>query len=45
MNFDFLKEQNGYYDMFAEACIEAERILRLRPRCARSGVVRRSSWR
>lgn len=24
-NFSFLKEQNGYYDLFADACIEAER--------------------
>ena len=31
MNFDFLKEQNGYYDMFAEACIEAERIFATSP--------------
>ena len=31
MNFDFLKEQSGYYDMFAEACIEAERIFATSP--------------
>lgn len=31
MNFDYLKEQNGYYDLFADACIEAERILATSP--------------
>lgn len=31
MNFDFLKEQDGYYDLFADACIEAERIFASSP--------------
>ena len=26
MNFDFLKRQDGYYDLFANACIEAEKV-------------------
>lgn len=26
MNFDFLKRGDGYYDLFADACIEAEKI-------------------
>ena len=26
MNFDFLKRRDGYYDLFADACIEAEKI-------------------
>lgn len=25
-NFTFLKEQNGYFDLFADACIEAEKV-------------------
>lgn len=31
MNFDFLKEQDGYYDLFADACIEAEKIFATSP--------------
>lgn len=31
MNFDFLKSQNGYYDLFADACIEAEKIYATSP--------------
>ena len=31
MNFDFLKEQGGYYKLFADACIEAERIFATSP--------------
>lgn len=31
MNFDFLKDQNGYYDLFADACIEAEKIFASSP--------------
>lgn len=26
MNFDFLKQEDGYYDLFADAAIEAERV-------------------
>ena len=26
MNFDFLKEQGDYYGLFADACVEAEKI-------------------
>lgn len=31
MNFDFLKNQNGYYDLFADACIEAEKVFATSP--------------
>lgn len=31
MNFDFLKREDGYYAMFADACIEAERIYTTSP--------------
>lgn len=31
MNFDFLKRQDGYYDLFADACIEAEKIYATSP--------------
>ena len=31
MNFDFLKRQDGYYDLFADACIEAEKIYAASP--------------
>lgn len=31
MNFGFLKEQNGYYDLFADACIEAEKVFATSP--------------
>ncbi len=31
MNFDFLKEQDGYYDLFADACIEAEKVFSSSP--------------
>ena len=31
MNFDFLKDQSGYYDLFADACIEAERVFATSP--------------
>lgn len=31
MNFDFLKEQDGYYDLFADACVEAEKIFATSP--------------
>ena len=31
MNFDFLKDQDGYYDLFADACIEAEKIFASSP--------------
>lgn len=30
-NFDFLKEQGGYYDLFASACIEAEKVFASSP--------------
>ena len=31
MNFDFLKRNDGYYDLFADACIEAEKIYATSP--------------
>lgn len=31
MNFEFLKDQDGYYDLFADACVEAEKILATSP--------------
>ncbi len=31
MNFDFLKEQGTYYELFADACIEAERVFATSP--------------
>ena len=31
MNFDFLKEQGDYYELFADACIEAEKIFATSP--------------
>lgn len=31
MNFDFLKEQGTYYELFADACIEAEKIFATSP--------------
>lgn len=31
MNFDFLKREDGYYAMFADACIEAEKIYATSP--------------
>lgn len=31
MNFDFLKEQGVYYELFADACIEAEKIFATSP--------------
>lgn len=31
MNFDFLKREDGYYDLFADACIEAEKIYATSP--------------
>lgn len=31
MNFDFLKEQGAYYELFADACIEAEKIFAASP--------------
>lgn len=31
MNFDFLKGHNGYYDLFADACIEAEKVFASSP--------------
>ena len=31
MNFDFLKEQGGYYDLFADACLEAEKVFATSP--------------
>ena len=31
MNFDFLKEQDGHYDLFADACLEAEKIFATSP--------------
>ena len=30
-NFGFLKEQDGYYDLFADACVDAERIYATSP--------------
>lgn len=27
MNFSFLKRSDGYYDMFADACLEAEKAV------------------
>ncbi len=34
MNLGFLKEQNDYYNLFADACIEAEKHSLSRRRCA-----------
>ena len=31
MNFDFLRREDGYYDLFAAACIEAEKIYATSP--------------
>ncbi len=31
MNFGFLKRTDGYYDLFADACIEAEKIYATSP--------------
>lgn len=31
MNFDFLKREDGYYNLFADACIEAEKICATSP--------------
>ena len=31
MNFGFLKRADGYYDLFADACIEAEKIYATSP--------------
>lgn len=31
MNFEFLKEQNDYYGLFADACIEAEKVFSASP--------------
>lgn len=31
MNFDFLKRKDGYYSLFADACIEAEKIYATSP--------------
>ena len=31
MNFDFLKREDGYYDLFADACLEAEKIYATSP--------------
>ena len=31
MNFDFLRREDGYYDLFADACIEAEKIYATSP--------------
>lgn len=31
MNFDFLKRSDGYYDLFANACIEAEKVYATSP--------------
>ena len=31
MNFDFLKEQGAYYELFADACIETEKIFATSP--------------
>ena len=31
MNFDFLKREDGYYDLFADACVEAEKIYATSP--------------
>ena len=31
MNFDFLKRDDGYYDLFADACIEAEKVFSTSP--------------
>ncbi len=31
MNFDFLKEQGSYYELFADACIEAEKVFAASP--------------
>lgn len=31
MNFDFLKRPDGYYDLFADACTEAEKIFAASP--------------
>lgn len=31
MNFDFLKREDGYYSLFADACIEAEKVFSTSP--------------
>lgn len=31
MNFDFLKRDDGYYDLFADACLEAEKVYATSP--------------
>ncbi len=31
MNFDFLKKQDNYYELFADACIEAEKVFATSP--------------
>ena len=31
MNFDFLKRKDGYYNLFADACIEAEKVYATSP--------------
>ena len=31
MNFDFLKDQGDYYELFADACIEAEKVFATSP--------------
>ena len=31
MNFDFLKRDDGRYDLFADACIEAETVFATSP--------------
>ena len=38
MNFDFLKREDGYYAMFADACIEAEKIYATSPAMCAVGV-------
>ena len=44
MNFDFLKREDGYYDLFADAAIEAERMLLLR-QCVRWVAAKLLNWR
>ncbi len=38
MNFDLLKRDDGYYDLFADACIEAEKVYATSPAMCAVGV-------
>lgn len=45
MNFDFLKREDGYYDLFADAAIEAERIFATSPAMCAVGSAKLLNWR